>query len=272
MADDLVVSCWLRRHHLTVFFVEALVGQDLLESPSYIFHIGALAADAPGGLGIGVFAFVTDLVHDVESLERLGVAGGKAFLDAVYKIPLLEVAILYVALPGKGVYVAVVDAGGAFLVTIVAVCGAVELLALAALGVFALFVEHAPFPDFGDVGGKGNLSARFKIRDRLAKEYVGVAPQVGLAFVRAATPEVEVGVDQVRLLCHECGKEFPENGPKDLNGPFVGLRARCGLGDRDEVVDFGGGCLDVELHKLLLRLGDAHCRAGERCEEKKRAP
>ena len=31
MADDLVVSCWLRRHHLTVFFVEAHVGQDLLE-------------------------------------------------------------------------------------------------------------------------------------------------------------------------------------------------------------------------------------------------
>ena len=218
----------------------------------YALHVGAFTADASGGFGVGVIAFAAEFVYDVEPVECLGGAGGKAFLDAVYKIPLLEVAILYVAFPGKGVDVAVVDAGTAFLIAIVAVCGAVEFLALAALGIFAFLVEHAPFPDFGDVGGKGDLSARLEIRDGLAEKHVGVARQVFPAFCGATTPETEVGVDQVGILCHECGKEFPENGPEGMNCPFVGFRARCGLGERDEVVDFGGGCLGVVTHKRLL--------------------
>ena len=228
----------------------------------HALHVGAFTADASGGFGVGVVAFAAEFVYDVEPVECLGGAGGKAFLDAVYKIPLLEVAILYVAFPGKGVDVAVVDAGTAFLIAIVAVCGAVEFLALAALGIFAFLVEHAPFPDFGDVGGKGNLSARLEIRDGLAEKHIGGARLVGLAFGRATTPETEVGVEQVRFLCHECGKEVPENGPKGMNGLFVGFRARCRLDDRDEVVDFGGGCLVVERHKLLLGCAPLSGRGG----------
>ena len=230
------------------------------EALLHVLHVGAFAADASGGFGVGVVAFAAEFMYDVEPVECLGVACGKAFFESGDQILFVKIAVQFVALPGKGVYVAIVDAGILFLVGIAVACAAVEFLALAALGVFALFVAHAPFPNFGDVGGKGDLSARLEIRDGLVEKHVGVARQVFPAFCGATTPEAEVGVEQVRFLCHECGKEVPENGPKGMNGPFVGFRARCRLDDRDEVVDFGGGCLDflgggclvVERHKLLL--------------------
>lgn len=237
----------------------------------HVFHVGAFAADASGGFGVGVIAFVAEFVYDVEPGEGLGVACGKAFFESVDQILFVKIAFQFVAFPGKGVYVATVDAGILFLVGIAVVCAAVEFLALAVLGVFALFVEHAPFPDFGDVGGKGDLSARLEIRDGLVEKHVGVARQVFPAFCGATIPEAEVGVEQVRFLCHECGKEVPENGPEGMNSPFVGFRARCRLDNCDEVVDFGGGCLDVELHKLLLGCGPLSGRGGF-FWQKKRAP
>ena len=250
----------LCRHQQAEFFFESAFGHDLDEVVLHVFHVGAFAADASGCFGVGVIAFAAELVHDVEPVECLGVACGKALFELDKQILFVKIAVQFVAIPGKGVYVAIVDAGIRSLVGIAVACAAVEFLALAALGVFALFVAHAPIPDFGDVGGKGNISARLEIRDCLAEKHIGCARQVFPAFGRAGTPETEVGVNQVGILCHECGKVLPENGPKGLNFPFVGFRVRGGLGARDEVVDFGGGCLDffgggclvVERHKLLL--------------------
>ena len=173
--DDSLVPCGLCRHQPAVFFFEPEFGHDLQEVVPHVFHVGAFAADASGGFGVGVVSFVTDLVHNVESAESLGVVGGKAFFDACDKILSVKLAVLFVAFPGKGVYVAIVDAGIRFLFGIVVACASIKYLALAVLGVFALFVEHAPFPDFGDVGGKGNLSARLEIRDCLTEKHIGVA-------------------------------------------------------------------------------------------------
>ena len=195
-------------------------------------------------------------MHNVEPLECFGVVGGKAFSDAGDQIHSVKVAVLFDALIGKRVYIAAVKARIRFLIGINVVCVMIEFFALAAFGVIALFVEHAPIPDFGDVGGKGNLSARVKIRDRLAEKHEGVTRQVGLAFFGATALQAEVGVNQIRLLCHERNKEVPEMDPKGVNCPLVGFCARGVLGSCDEVVDFGVGGLDVELHELLLWWGE----------------
>ena len=47
----------------------------------HVFHVGAFAADASGGFGVGVIAFAAEFVYDVEPGEGLGVACGKAFLN-----------------------------------------------------------------------------------------------------------------------------------------------------------------------------------------------
>lgn len=80
-ADDLV-ACWLCRHQQAEFFFESAFGHDLDEVVLHVFHVGAFAADAPGGFGVGVIAFAAEFVHDVEPVECLGVACGKALFES----------------------------------------------------------------------------------------------------------------------------------------------------------------------------------------------
>ena len=214
-----------------------------------VFHVGAFAPDAPGSFGVGVFAQTAKLVHDVKSMEHLGVVC-KAFPDADNKVFFFSVAFLKIAFPGEGVHVAIVNERIRIFFVIAVLCVLFGFLMLAALGIFAFFVKQAPSPDFGKVGFKGNLLARLIILDGLAEQHVGVACQAVAAFLGGASVEAEVGVHQVRLLGNGGGELVPVNFPKVVYCLFGGFCGRGCLDNRDEVADLGGCGLGlVETHK-----------------------
>jgi hypothetical protein len=208
-----------------------------------------------GDFDVGVLiAIAAHLVHCVERPEHLG-ALGEVVPDDVDDFSLFVVAFEDVAFPGEHVRVFVLEAGICFVIAVFQV--AVDFFALVALGVLALFVSHVPTDFVGEESFEGDVLARVEILHSLAEDHVGVAGQVGLAFLGAAAVEAEVGTCQKRVLGDECHEVVPEDVPKGVNRLVVGLFARGGLGDGDEVVDLGcGGLGGVVLHEHLLWEGE----------------
>ena len=71
----------LCRHQQAEFLFEPAFGHGLPEVLLHVFHVGAFAADASGGFGVGVVAFAAEFMYDVEPVECLGVACGKALFE-----------------------------------------------------------------------------------------------------------------------------------------------------------------------------------------------
>ena len=78
---DSVVACGLCRHQLAEFLFESAFGHGLPEVLLHVFHVGAFAADASGGFGVGVVAFAAEFMYDVEPVECHGVSCGQAFFE-----------------------------------------------------------------------------------------------------------------------------------------------------------------------------------------------
>ena len=72
----------LCRHQQAEFFFESAFGHGLPEALLHVLHVGAFAADASGGFGVGVVAFAAEFMYDVEPVECLGVACGKALFES----------------------------------------------------------------------------------------------------------------------------------------------------------------------------------------------
>jgi len=201
-----------------------------------------------GDFDVGVLvAIAAHLVHGVECLEHLG-AVGETVPDDVDDFALFVVAFEHVAFPGEWVHIAVVNDGVGFV--IVFFQPAFDFFDFVALGVFALFVSHVPADLLGEESFEGNFQGRVEILHCLAEDHVGVTGQVGLAFLGAAAVEAKIGADLERVLGDECHDVVPEDVPKGVHCLVVGVFARGGLGNGDEVVDLGGGSLGVVvLHK-----------------------
>lgn len=201
-----------------------------------------------GDFDVGVLvAIAAHLVHGVECLEHLG-ALGETVPDDVDDFALFVVAFEHVAFPGKRVHIAVVNDGVGFVIVFLQL--AFGFFAVAALGVVALFVGHVPADSLCEESFEGDFHARVEIMHGLAEDHVGVAGQVGLAFLGAAAVEAKIGADLERVLGDECHDVVPEDVPKGVHCLVVGVFARGGLSDGDEVVDLGGGGLGgVVLHK-----------------------
>ena len=95
-------------HEQAAIEFEPAVDQLRLDAVLDVFHVGAFAPDTPGSFGVGVFAQTAKLVHDVKSMEHLGIVC-KAFPDAGDGIFFFSVAFLKIAFSGEGVHVAIVD-------------------------------------------------------------------------------------------------------------------------------------------------------------------
>lgn len=201
-----------------------------------------------GDFDVGVLvAIAADRVHDVECAEHLGLLG-EAEPDDVNDFALFVVAFEHVAFPGEWVHIAVVKDGAGFIIVFFQL--AFDFFDFVALGVFALFVSHVPADLLGEERFEGNFQGRVEILYSLAEDHIGVAGQVGLAFLGAAAVEAKVGADQERVLGDECHEVVPEDVPKGVHRLVVGVFARGGLDDGDEVVDLGGGGLGgVVLHE-----------------------
>ena len=155
-------------------------------------RVGAGAVQRFGNFDVGVLvAIAADCVHDVECAEHLGLFG-EAEPDDVDDFALFVVAFELVAFPGERVH-AVVNDGVGFVIALFQ--PAFDFFDFVALGVFALFVGHVPTDFVGKERFEGHVHARVEILYSLAEYHVGVAGQVGLAFLGAAAVEAKVGAD-----------------------------------------------------------------------------
>jgi len=233
----------LRRHEEATFVFEPAVNQKLANVLLDLSRVGAGAVQRLGDFDVGVLvAIAADIVHGVECLEHLG-AVGETVPDDVDDFALFVVTFEDIAFPGEQVRVFVVDDGTSFVIVFFQF--AFGFFVFVALGVFALFVSHVPADFLGEERFEGNFQGRVEILHCLAEDHVGVAGQVGLAFLGAATVEAKVGANQERVLGDECHEVVPEDVPKGVNRLVVGIFARGGLGNGDEVVDLGCGGLGV---------------------------
>ena len=238
----------LRRHEQATFVFEPAVDQKLADVLLDLARVGASAVQRLGDFDVGVLvAIAADRVHDVECAEHLGLLG-EAEPDDVNDFALFVVAFELVAFPGERVHVAVVKDGAGFIIVFFQL--AFDFFDFVALGVFALLVGHVPTDFVGEERFEGYVHARVEILHGLAEDHVGVTGQVCLAFLGAAAVEAKVRAGQERVLGDECHDVVPEDVPKGVHRLVVGVFARGGLGDGDEVVDLGGGGLGgVVLHE-----------------------
>lgn len=179
-------------------------------------------AHAAGGLGVGGIETVVADVHEgVEVAEERRVAH-EAAPDGIDGV--LEVDIVFHVV------------GGAAVLDVLE-----RLFAVVSFGIFSLVGLELPFDLVGCVGHEGHAEGGVEFLGCLQEYFEGLAHDGGTAVGDTVAMVAEVGVHGVGLLGGDSYDFVAVLLPHLPDGACAGFLGRGGLGERDEVVDRGGG-------------------------------
>ncbi len=183
---------------------------------------GTGAPHTAGGFGVGGIETVVADVHEgVEVAEerRVALEAAPDGIDGV-----LEVDIIFHII-GGGAVLDVLE----------------RLFAVVLLGVFALVGLELPPDLVGGVGHEGYPEGGVEFQGGFAENFEGFARDGGTAVSDTVAMVTEVGVHGVGLLGGNSYDFVAVLLPHLPDGACAGFLGRGGLGERDEVVDRGGG-------------------------------
>lgn len=212
----------LRRQGHAAVFDQAVFAQVLKQLLAVVVRGCAGAPHASGGFGVGgVQAVVADVHEGVEVAEerRVALEAAPDGIDGV-----LEVDIVFHII-GGGAVLDVLE----------------RLFAVVSFGVLALVGLELPFDLVGCVGHEGHAEGGVEFLGCLQEYFEGLAHDGGAAVSDTVAMVAEVGVHGVGLLGGDSYDFVAVLLPHLPDGACAGLFGRGGLGERDEVVDRGGG-------------------------------
>lgn len=113
------------------------------------------------------------------------------------------------------------------------------------LGVFALVGLELPLDLVGSMGHEGHPEGVVEFQGGIAEHLVGFAHDRCTAFGDAVAMVTEIGIHGIGLLGGNPYDFVTVLLPHLTDGVCAGLLIRGALGERNEVVDLGGGCRGV---------------------------